>query len=574
MRYSQYFLPTLKEIPSEAEVPSHQLMFRAGMIRKLTSGIYSYLPLGLRTIQKVEGIIREEMNRAGAIEVLLPFVQPAELWQESHRWEEYGKELARFKDRHNRDCCLGPTHEEVITDMARKEIRSYRQMPLNLYQIQTKFRDEIRPRFGLMRAREFMMKDAYSFDIDEQAADESYQKMIDAYTRIFTRCGLKFRAVEAETGLIGGSFSHEFMVLAETGEETIVSCTRCSYAANIEKAEFKRSQIRSGPHDPGLFKPLQKVFTPDKRTVEEVTQFLHVLPQELVKTLVFETDKGCVAALVRGDHEISEKKLEAIWATETLQLAGEENVEEITHAPKGFAGPIGLSTPIIADPDIQKMINFVTGANEKDYHLIYVNIGRDFQIDQFADIRKFTPGDRCPLCGEETNIDKGIEVGHTFKLGTKYSKAMGATYLDEQGREKEIVMGCYGIGVGRTVAAAIEQSFDQNGIIFPMPIAPFQVIILPVNIKIELLKETAEQLYQELSVKGIDVLYDDREETPGVKFKDADLIGIPLRLTLGEKNLKKGLVEIKKRKTGEMILVKREEVVFKIQEMINQEMEG
>ena len=574
MRYSQYFLPTLKEIPSEAEVPSHQLMFRAGMIRKLTSGIYSYLPLGLRTIQKVEGIIREEMNRAGAIEVLLPFVQPAELWQESHRWEEYGKELARFKDRHNRDCCLGPTHEEVITDMARKEIRSYRQMPLNLYQIQTKFRDEIRPRFGLMRAREFMMKDAYSFDIDEQAADESYQKMIDAYTRIFTRCGLKFRAVEAETGLIGGSFSHEFMVLAETGEETIVSCTRCSYAANIEKAEFKRSQIRSGPHDPGLFKPLQKVFTPDKRTVEEVTQFLHVLPQELVKTLVFETDKGCVAALVRGDHEISEKKLKAIWASETLQLAGEENVEEITHAPKGFAGPIGLSTPIIADPDIQKMINFVTGANEKDYHLIYVNIGRDFQIDQFADIRKFTPGDRCPLCGEETNIDKGIEVGHTFKLGTKYSKAMGATYLDEQGREKEIVMGCYGIGVGRTVAAAIEQSFDQNGIIFPMPIAPFQVIILPVNIKIELLKETAEQLYQELLVKGIEVLYDDREETPGVKFKDADLIGIPLRLTLGEKNLKKGLVEIKKRKTGEMILVKREEVVFKIQEMINQEMEG
>ena len=572
MRYSQYLLPTLKEVPSEAEVPSHQLMLRAGMIRKLASGIYSYLPFGLRSIRKVETIIREEMNRAGAIEVLLPFVQPAELWQESHRWEEYGNELARFKDRHNRDCCLGPTHEEVITDIARKEIRSYRQMPLNLYQIQTKFRDEIRPRFGVMRAREFIMKDAYSFDIDEKGADVSYQKMVEAYQRIFTRCGLKFKMVEAESGLIGGTFSHEFMVLAETGEETIVSCIRCSYAANIEKAEFRR-QVKTGQiHDRESHKPVQKVQTPEKRTVEEVTQFLHVSPQDLVKTLIFESDRGCVAALVRGDHEISEKKLKAVWGSENIQLASEETVEEITHAPKGFAGPIGLSIPILADLEIQEMVNFVTGANEMDAHLLHVNRDRDFQVSQFVDIRKFTSGDRCPLCGEETRMDKGIEVGHTFKLGTKYSKAMAATFLDDQGSEKEMVMGCYGIGLGRTVAAAIEQSYDQDGIIFPMPIAPFQVLILPVNIKMAFLKETAEQLYQTLLRNNIEVLYDDREETPGVKFKDADLIGIPLRVTLGEKNLKKGLVEIKKRRTGDVLLVKKEEVFSKVKELIDQEM--
>jgi prolyl-tRNA synthetase len=572
MRYSRYLLPTLKEVPSEAEVPSHQLMLRAGMIRKLASGIYSYLPLGLRSIRKVETIIREEMNRAGAIEVLLPFVQPAELWQESHRWEEYGSELARLKDRHHRDCCLGPTHEEVITDIARKEIRSYRQMPLNFYQIQTKFRDEIRPRFGVMRAREFIMKDAYSFDVDEKGVDESYQKMIDAYTRIFTRCGLKFRAVEAETGLIGGSFSHEFMVLAETGEEIIVSCPRCSYAANIEKAEFRRQGKGGKTHDQGPQKPVRKVMTPEKRTVEEVTQFLNVSPQDLVKTLIFDSDKGRVAVLVRGDHEISEKKLKAAWGSENIQLASEETVAEITRAPKGFAGPVGLSVPILADLDIQEMINFVTGANEKDAHLVHVNRDRDFQVSQFVDIRRFAPGDRCPLCGEETRTDKGIEVGHTFKLGTKYSKVMGATFLDDQGREKEIVMGCYGIGVGRTVAAAIEQSYDQNGIIFPMPIAPFQVLILPININTDFLRETAEHLYQTLSENNIEVLFDDREETPGVKFKDADLIGIPLRVTLGEKNLKKGLVEIKKRKTGEISFVKKEEVLSKIKEMINHEM--
>ena len=570
MKYSHYFLPTLKEIPSEAEVPSHQLMFRAGMIRKLAAGIYSYLPFGLRPIRKVESIIREEMNRAGAIEVLLPFVQPAELWQESHRWDAYGKELLRLKDRHDRDCCLGPTHEEVITDLARREIRSYRQLPVNLYQIQTKFRDEIRPRFGIMRAREFIMKDAYSFDVDEKGVDISYQKMVDAYHRIFTRCGLKFRAVEAETGLIGGNFSHEFMVLADTGEETIISCTRCSYAANIEKADFRRPPAGTPAPAASVQKPLRKVLTPGMRTVEEVTRFLNVPPKDLVKTLIFDSDKGCVAALVRGDHEISERKMKIVLGTQELQLAGDRQIEEVTRSPKGFAGPIGLTIPVIADLDIQGMVNFVTGGNEKDTHLVDVNTGRDFQVTQFADIRSFTLGDRCPLCGEDVRTDKGIEVGHTFKLGPKYSKAMGATYLDDQGKEREFVMGCYGIGVGRTVAAAIEQSYDANGIIFPMPIAPFHVLLLPVNIKMELLRETAEQIYKDLLDQQVEVLFDDREETPGVKFKDADLLGIPLRITLGDKNLKKGLVEIKTRKTGDVVLVRKEEVVPKVKEMITQ----
>jgi prolyl-tRNA synthetase len=417
------------------------------------------------------------------------------------------------------------------------------------------------------------MKDGYSFDVDEKNADESYQKMYDAYSRVFARCGLKFKVVEAESGLIGGHFSHEFMVLAETGEEIIISCTHCSYAANIEKAEFKRSDRTSRSEDPNLFKPLQKVQTPNQRTVEEVTQFLSVSPKELVKTLIFETDKGPIAALVRGDHEINEKKLKAILGTENLQLASEETVEEITHAPKGFAGPLGLSIPVLADLDIQSMVNFVTGGNQKDAHLLHVNIGRDFHISRYVDLRKFTQGDRCPLCGGETRWDKGIEVGHIFKLGTKYSKAMGAAYLDEQGKERIIVMGTYGIGVGRTVAAAIEQSYDENGIIFPMPIAPFHVLILPVNMKVDLLRETAEELYQTLLNQGIEVLFDDREETPGVKFKDGDLIGIPLRLTLGEKNVKKSLVEINRRRTGEVSLVNMKEAVSKIQEMIKTEMD-
>jgi prolyl-tRNA synthetase len=564
-------LPTLKEDPAEADVASHKLMYRAGMIRKLAAGIYSYLPLGLRVIQKVERIIREEMNRAGAQEVLLPCIHPAELWIESHRWEEYGKDLLRMKDRHDRDCCFGPTHEEVITDIARREIRSYRQMPVNLYQIQTKFRDEIRPRFGLMRGREFIMKDAYSFDIDEPGLDISYEKMYEAYSRIFTRCGLSFKVVEAETGLIGGTTSHEFMVLAQTGEETIASCRSCDYAANIQKAEAKRTRPRA-KRTGKTPKRLKKVETPGMKTVAAVTAFLNVKPEDLVKTLIFETDQGVVAALVRGDHEINESKLQNLLGCEEVKLASDDVVHELTGAPKGFAGPIGLSARIIADYSIESMVDFVTGANEQDAHCINVNLGRDVKVDQFADLQMVKEGDPCPRCGKSLGFSRGIEVGHIFKLGTKYSKALKATYLDENGREREIVMGCYGIGVGRTAAAAIEQNHDKDGIIWPMPIAPFQVIVVPVNNKIEALMEAAEEIYRLMSREGVEVLLDDRDSTPGVRFKDADLIGIPLRLTLGEKNLEKGLVEIRRRKNGETILVEKDNVVEMVLASIREEM--
>jgi len=566
-------LPTLKEDPAEAEVISHKLMYRAGMIRKLAAGIYSYLPLGLRVMQNVERIIREEMNRAGAQEVFLPCVQPAELWIETHRWEEYGKDLLRFKDRHDRDCCFGPTHEEVITDIARREIRSYRQMPLNLYQIQTKFRDEIRPRFGLMRGREFIMKDAYSFDTDEAGLERSYQKMYEAYEKIFKRCGLTFAVVEAETGLIGGSASHEFMVLAETGEEIIVSCQSCDYAANIQKAEAKSTRPRARDSKKTL-KPLKKVETPDMKTVEAVTQFLTVRPQDLVKTLLFETDQGVVAALIRGDHEINESKLQKLLGCREVKLASDDAVLGATGAPKGFAGPVGLSVKVIADYSVEPMVDFVTGANEQDAHYINVNLGRDVKVDQFSDLRMIKEGDHCPRCGKSLSFSRGIEVGHIFKLGTKYSKTLKATYLDENGREREIVMGCYGIGVGRTAAAAIEQYHDEDGIIWPMPIAPFQVIIVPVNNKNEPLMETAEGIYRLLTDNGVEVLLDDRDSTPGVKFKDADLIGVPLRVTLGEENLKRGLVEIRRRKNGETIGIGKDKATKTVLALINEEMEA
>ncbi len=573
MRYSRFMLPTLKEDPAEAEVISHKLMYRAGMIRKLAAGIYSYLPLGLRVIQKVKTIIREEMNRAGAQEVLLPCVQPAELWMETHRWEEYGKDLLRFKDRHSRDCCFGPTHEEVITDIARREIRSYRQMPLNLYQIQTKFRDEIRPRFGLMRGREFIMKDAYSFDTDEAGLEISYQKMYETYEKIFKRCGLSFTVVEAETGLIGGSASHEFMVLAETGEEIIVSCQSCNYAANVQKAEAKRTRLRARGSGKTL-KPLKKVKTPDMKTVEAVTRFLKVRSQDLVKTLIFETDQGVIVALIRGDHEINESKLQTLLGCGEAKLASDDVVNRATGAPKGFAGPIGLSIKVIADYSVEPMVDFVTGANEDDAHYINVNLGRDVKVDQFADLRMIKGGDRCPRCGKSLSFSRGIEVGHIFKLGTKYSKTLKATYQDENGQEREIVMGCYGIGVGRTAAAAIEQYHNEDGIIWPMPIAPFQVVVVPVNNKIKPLMETAEGIYRLLSGNGVEVLLDDRDSTPGVKFKDADLIGIPLRITLGEKNLKRGLVEIRRRKNGETILIGKDKATETVLTLISEEMDA
>jgi prolyl-tRNA synthetase len=568
MRYSQMLVPTLREEPADAEVVSHKLMLRAGMIRKVAAGIYTVLPLGVRVMHKVERIIREEMNRAGAQEVVMPCVLPADLWEESGRWDQYGKELLRIKDRHERDYCFGPTHEEVITDLARREIRSYRQLPLNLYQIQTKFRDEVRPRFGVMRAREFVMKDAYSFDADEAGAEQSYERMYDAYMRIFQRCGLRFRAVEADTGLIGGRFSHEFMVLAETGEDAIVSCGGCDYAANLERAEVGRVAEETDEE----LKKLERVQTPGQRSVEEVTAFLGVPAQQLVKTIIFETEQGAIAALVRGDHEINEAKLRRHVGVMELEMAGDEIVADVTHAPKGFAGPVGLDLRIVADYALQGMKNVVTGANELDTHLINVNLERDFQVDEFADIRLAQEGDPCPRCSGQLQISRGIEVGHIFKLGTKYSEALGATYLDLEGTERMLVMGCYGIGVGRTAAAAIEQNHDEHGIIFPIAIAPFHVLLLPVNNKDATVMDVAEDLCQRLSEQGVEVLLDDRDERPGVKFKDADMIGIPLRLTVGEKNLKQGKVEIKARGSGEVTLAELREAPERIMGMVSAEL--
>ncbi len=553
MRYSRYFIPTYKESPSEAEIVSHKLMLRAGMIRKLTSGIYTYLPIGLRAIRKVEKIIREEMDRAGAIEVLMPFVQPSELWEESGRWNYYGRELLRFKDRHNHNACLGPTHEEVITDLVRNEIHSYKQMPINLYQIQAKFRDEIRPRFGIMRCREFIMKDAYSFDADEEGANKSYEIMKETYNRIFRRCGLNFRAVEADTGSIGGSYSHEFMVLAETGEDRIISCTGCHYAANLEKAEIKNDTATSETDDNML--PMEEVNTPEITTVEDVTSFLGILPNQLVKTLIVTADDETIAVLIRGDHELNEAKLRNFLGVQSVELAGEGIVVETTDAPVGFAGPVGLDIRIVADYAVKKMKNFVTGGNKKDLHLKNVNMKRDFEVERFGDLRMISPDDNCPRCGAKIEFMRGIEVGHIFKLGTKYSSALKALFLDEHGMERPCIMGCYGIGVGRCVAAAIEQGHDKDGIIFPVSIAPFEVTILPLQMHDGSVLETAERIYAELSDHGIDVLLDDRDERAGVKFKDADLIGIPVRVTIGLRGLEKGLVEIKLRTEQESISV-------------------
>lgn len=566
MRYSQMLIPTLKEDPSEAEVLSHRLMLRAGMIRKLAAGIYSYLPLAQRVFRKTEQIIREEMNRAGAQEVTLPFVQPAELWQKSGRWNVYGKELLRLKDRNERDFCLGPTHEEVVTELVKNHVTSYRQLPLNLYQIHIKFRDEIRPRFGIMRAREFVMKDAYSFDADEKGAEESYQKMHQAYCNIFERCGLTFRAVEADTGPIGGSFSHEFMVLAETGEDTIFSCNSCNYAANKEKAEI--GSLKNEKPDPLPLGELKRVATPEKRTVEEVTQFLKIGPEQLIKTLIFQDGDHTIAALIRGDHEINEIKLQNLLGSEAICLADDKTIEKVTRAPRGFAGPVGLDIRIIADNSLKGIKNFVIGGNERDVHLANVNFNRDFQVDSFYDIRFAIEGDPCPRCAQgQLVMSKGIEVGHIFKLGTKYSKTLGARFLDAQRRENYMIMGCYGIGVGRTVAAAIEQNHDKDGIIFPKSIAPFQVIVVSVNPKDSAIKEVSERIYATLLDAGIDVLIDDRDERPGIKFKDADLIGIPLRITVGKKVVD-DQIDIKLRKTGEVMVTKEEEGIRKVKEMV------
>ncbi len=549
MRLTRYLIPTLREDPAEAEVVSHRLMLRAGMIRKTAAGVYSYLPLGLRALRRVEGIVREEMDRAGALEVLLPALSPAELWRETGRWDVYGKELMRLRDRHEREFCLGPTHEEVITDLVRREVRSWRQLPVNLYQIQTKFRDEIRPRFGLMRGREFGMKDAYSFDRDEAGAEESYRLMFAAYTRIFERCGLRFKAVEADSGQIGGSFSHEFMVLAETGEDAVVSCTGCGYAANLEKARAGAPERRESA-DPA--RPRVRVATPGMRTVEEVTAYLGIGAERLVKTLLFDAGGEVVAVLVRGDHQVNETKLKNHLGGREVRPATPEQVERATGAPLGFAGPVGLAgVPLFADLHVEALAHFVVGANAVDAHLRDVCHGRDFAVAGFADLKSAEAGEACAKCGKPLEIVRGIEVGHVFKLGTKYTQAMQATFLDEVAKERIAVMGCYGIGTGRTVAASIEQNHDADGIVWPAPLAPFPVHLVTMSETDAAVRAAAEALVADLGRRGTEVLWDDRDERPGVKFKDADLLGMPLRVVLGGKSLAKGVGELRVRRTGE-----------------------
>ncbi len=564
MFYSKSFIPTLKEDPADAELISHRFMVRAGMIRKLAAGIYNYLPLGMEVLRNVERIVREEMNRAGAIELVMPAIQPRELWEETGRWDVMGKELLRIKDRNDRNFCFGPTHEEVITDIVRHEIRSYRQLPINLYQIQTKFRDEIRPRFGLMRGREFIMKDAYSFDADEAGAEKSYRAMYDAYCRIFSRCGLRYRAVEADTGAIGGSFSHEFMVLADSGEDMVLSCKKCDYAANAELAEIAAPEAEPPSPDVSAMGDFKRVETPNMRTVEEVTGFLGVTPDLLIKTIVMLVDSKPVAALVRGDHEVNPIKVRNALGAGAVEMADAATVEDVTNAPVGFAGPHGLNIKIIADHAIRSMTDAVVGANAADAHMTGANIGRDFNVDIYADIRQAEAGDRCPRCNGTFDEYRGIEVGHVFMLGTKYSKAMNATFLDADGKDRPFIMGCYGIGIGRTAAAAVEQYHDEKGIIWPKLLTPFHVYILPVNVKNEEINEAATKMHDELEDAGFKVLLDDRNERAGVKFADADLLGIPIRITIGSKHLGQGNVELKERTSKDIEIVPLGDVLAEV----------
>lgn len=565
MRWSKFYLFTSREIPQDAEVISHQLMAKAGMIRKVAAGIYSYLPLGWRSLTKMMAIVREEMNSAGAIELSMPSVQPAELWQESGRWSLYGKELLRIKDRHEREFCFGPTHEEVVTDIVRRDVKSYRQLPLTLYQIQNKFRDEIRPRFGLMRGREFMMKDAYSFHTDAESLGEVYESMRLAYCRIFERCGLEYSMVEADTGAIGGSASHEFMVLAKTGESAVVSCDRCDYAANVEKAEARGLPVTS-TEEP---RALSEESTPGATSVEDVARLLDIPTSKVVKTLIYKTDQGLIGIAIRGDREVNEIKLANYLGVNELALANEESVVKTSGAPIGFAGPIGLARDLrlIGDESVRKLTNFACGANRQDFHFTNGNWGRDVDLAEWADVLLVTDGDLCPRCGGCLSLARGIEVGHIFMLGCKYSEAMGCTFTNDKGLPEPMTMGCYGLGIGRTVAAAIEQNHDGDGIIWPLPLAPFQFQVISLNPDDSAVAAASDSLYEELLGDGLDVLYDDRDARPGVKFKDADLIGTPLRVVLGRRSLADGLVEISMRRDREKLLIPVGDAVAKLKEL-------
>lgn len=552
MRFSKLFAPTLREVPAEAEVVSQQLMLRAGFMRKSAAGMYSYLPLAWRVLKKIENIIREEMDATGAQEILMPIVQPAELWQESGRWDVYGLEMVRLKDRHNREFCLGPTHEEMVTNLIRSDVRSYRQLPMNLYQIQNKYRDERRPRFGLMRGREFIMKDAYSFDRDEAGLDVSYKAMYDAYSRIFDRCGLTYRPVEADSGAIGGNGSHEFMVLAESGEAEIAYCTECEYAADVEKAELHEIVA---PEAEAMEKA--EVETPNCKTIADVCAFLKAPVESSIKAVAFKSEKGLILCFVRGDHEVNEIKVINTVGVNEVEMA-DEDMLLAAGTCGGYMGPCGIDPKkaiVVCDSTVMKMHNICCGANKEGFHFVNVNPGRDFTPAYVADIRLIQEGDPCPHCGGKVAKARGIEVGQVFKLFTKYSKAMHATFLDEQGKEHPMVMGCYGIGVSRTMAAAIEQNNDKDGIIWPVAIAPYEVLVVPVNAKDAASTAKAEEIYSALLKAGVETVIDDRNERPGVKFKDADLIGYPLRVVVGPKTLQNGEIEVKARKTGEVSML-------------------
>ena len=561
MKMSNMLVGTLREVPAEAEIESHKLMLRAGLMRKMAAGIYNYMPLGLKVIENVKNIVREEMNNAGAQEFLASALIPAELWQESGRWDAYGAEMFRLKDRHNRDFCLGPTHEEVFTDIVRNEIKSYKQLPLNLYQIQTKYRDERRPRFGVMRSREFIMKDGYSFDKDQEGLDLAYEKMRKAYVNIFNRCGLDAKAVAADSGAIGGSGSAEFMVKSEVGEDDVVFCTACDYAANIEKAPSTPEHAEKEE-----LMEVEKVETPAVKSIEDLAKFFECSPKKIAKTLIFQADDKVVAVVLRGDREANEVKIaNAIGEVIELEMASEEAVKEATGAADGFAGPMGIKVDmLLVDQEVANMYNFIIGANETDMHLKNVNYGRDFE-GIVGDFRNVTIGEKCPECGKEITISRGTEVGHIFKLGTKYSESMGATFIDEDGKAKPFIMGCYGIGVTRTVASIIEQHNDENGIIWPLEVAPYHVSVIPANVKNEEQATKAEEIYNELRKMGVEALLDDRKERAGVKFKDSELMGIPMRITVG-KMIGEGQVEFKLRNGGEVETLSIEEVYNRVRE--------
>jgi prolyl-tRNA synthetase len=564
MRWTQAFIPTLKEDPAEAEVASHRLMLRAGLIRKVSAGVYSYLPLGWRALRKAAEIVRQEMDKAGAIELLLPALQPVELLRLSGRLADF-EDLFQLKDSHGREVALGPTHEEVITDIVKQHINSYRQLPLNLYQIQTKFRDEVRPRGGVIRTKEFLMKDAYSFDADRKGLDESYQKMKEAYSRIFERAGLKYVVVEADPGVMGGGESEEFIMPSEAGEGAYVACGKCGYAAVLEKAA-----VAAPPEESAEPKPLQEVETPGMTTIAQVSEFLGINQSKLVKTLLYLAEGKPVAVLVRGDHEVNEGKLARELGAREISLADAATIERVSGAPVGFAGPVGLEISIVCDQAVAASANFTSGANKADFHMQNINPGRDFKIEKIADVRMAVQGDRCAKCEAQLEFARGIELGHLFKLGTKYSEALGATFLDAEGASLPMVMGCYGIGVNRIVAGAIESSHDEGGIIWPVSLAPYEVLILPINLSEPRVARAAEEVYSRLLQAGVEVLFDDRQATPGVKFKDADLIGIPIRITIGKHFLAQGEFEIKKRWQEKAIFCPLEEAVGQIKAILQE----